>query len=120
METADGQRYLLSVFRNAGRKVQLNAILFNLPISVQVAPPQVGIDRYLNRFAGSTFPANQVYYDPTTPEVYELSGFLRYVDRHRHSPLVRRLAIPKCVRIKVTERDVASQGGAKFVGAVHF
>ena len=88
-EPAYGQRHLLGVVGDAGSQQQLDVILAGPLVSVQVAAPaHVGIDRYLNGFAGSTFPADEVNHGLPAPVADELGGFRRYFQACRHKPII--------------------------------
>ena len=57
------------------RQQQLNIALDGAGVGVQAAPPaHIGIDRYLNGLAGSTFPADQVNDGAATLAADELGG----------------------------------------------
>ena len=67
---------MLGVFGDAGRQQQLNIILAGAAVGVQVAAAaNIGIDRYLNRLAGSTLPADKVDYGPAALLPDALGGF---------------------------------------------
>lgn len=80
----------------------------------------VGIDRYLDGFAASTLPADQVN-DGLTPLVPdELGGFRSYFELCGH--VVHYFwgcPVPRRVGVEILAGDCAAERGAKLLGAVH-
>ena len=84
-EPAQRDSYLLSVLRDAGGEEQRNVFLPGTVVGVQATPAvDVGIDRYLERLAGSTFPADQVNDGAAAFLPDELSGFRGYFQVSGH------------------------------------
>ena len=63
------------MFGYARRQQQLNIALDGAGIGIQAAAAHIGIDRYLNGFAGSTFPADEVNDGAASFAADELGGF---------------------------------------------
>ena len=87
-ETADRYRYPQGIVGQPVRQQQRNIVLPQKLVTIQAAPAaDIGIDRYLQRFAGSTLPANQVNDGAAALAADEPGGFGGYfqVSRHRAS-----------------------------------
>ena len=87
-ETADRYRYPQSIVGQSGRQQQRNIVLPQKLVTIQATPAaDIGIDRYLQRFAGSTLPANQVNDGAAALAADEPGGFGGYfqVGGHRAS-----------------------------------
>ena len=78
-ETADRYRYPQGVVGQPVRQQQRNIVLPETLVAFQAAPAaDIGIDRYLQRFTGSTLPANQVNDGAAALAADEPGGFGGY------------------------------------------
>ena len=106
-ETADRYRYPQGIVGQPGRQQQRNIVLPQKLVALQAAPAaDIGIDRYLQRFAGSTLPANQVNDGAAALAADEPGGFGGYfqVGGHRASTGIGtaqgRMAPGKSIRLE--------------------
>ena len=103
-ETADRYRYPQGIVGQPGRQQQRNIVLPQKLVTIQAAPAvDIGIDRYLQRFAGSTLPANQVNDGAAALAADEPGGFGGYfqVSGHRASTVewgINVMPAPSCAR----------------------
>ena len=103
-ETADRYRYPQGIVGQPGRQQQRNIVLPQKLVALQAAPAaDIGIDRYLQRFAGSTLPANQVNDGAAALAADEPGGFGGYfqVSGHRAPTVewgINFMPAPNCAR----------------------
>ena len=84
-EPAHGQADLLGILRDARRQVEGDVILAGGVVGFQAATTvHVGIDRYLDGFAASTLPADQVDDGLAALVADELGSFRCYFELCRH------------------------------------
>ena len=120
-EPAHRHRHLLGVLRYSGGQVERNVVLASGTVGFQAAATaHVGIDRYLDGLAASTFPADQVNDGLATLEPDEPGSFRCYLKLCGHGVhSVQGLSVPRRVGVEIPAGNIAAQGGAEFIGAVH-